>query len=102
MEIYVHRIPKNCRHDCKLNCSYVRCPLKLISDHDKQVRADERKKVCGKTKRIETMVDLFADLITRNDDRPFNEVWEYYFGDKDLGHKSVLEVKQWLNEEVEE
>ena len=56
----------------------------------------------GKKKRVETMVDLFADLITRNTEDPFNKVWEYYFGDKDLGHKSVREVEEWLNEEVEE
>ena len=58
-------------------------------------------KESGKKKRIETMVDLFADLITRNTEDPFNEVWEYYFENKDLGHKSVTEVEKWLNEEVE-
>lgn len=33
-----------------------KCPLKLISDHDKQVRADERKKVCKKLRqKVENM-----------------------------------------------
>ena len=59
-------------------------------------------KESGKKKRIETMVDLFAHLITRNNDRPFNEVWEMYFGNMNLEHKNMEEVEQWLNEEVEE
>ena len=59
-------------------------------------------KECGKKKRIETMVDLFAHLITRNDDRPFNKVWEMYFGNMNLEHKNMEEVEAWLNEEVEE
>lgn len=56
----------------------------------------------GKKKRVETMVELFAHLITRNDDRPFNYVWDMYFADKDLGHKNIEEVEQWLNEEVDD
>ena len=53
-------------------------------------------------KRIETMIDLFAHLITRNDDAPFNEVWNFYFGNLGLEHKNIYEVSKWLNEEVKE
>ena len=51
-------------------------------------------------KRIETMVELFAHLITRNDNRPFNELWDFYFSSYDIGHKNIYEIIDWLNEEV--
>lgn len=55
-------------------------------------------------KRIETMAELFAHLITRNDDRPFNEIWEFYFRKYDvsdnIGKMNIEEVKNWLLEDL--
>ena len=55
MKVYVDEMPHSCR-ECSCDercheldyCIYKRprkCPLKSLADHDKQVRADERKKV---------------------------------------------------------
>lgn len=57
-------------------------------------------------KRIEKLAELFAHLITRNDDRPFNEVWEIYFKNYHeefgIGKMNIEEVEKWLLEEVKE
>jgi len=50
--------------------------------------------------RINKMIGMFAHLITRNDERPFNEVWEYYFGDMPVGNMTVDEVTEYLNEKI--
>lgn len=65
MKVYVDEMPKNCNNcPCKgnkyCNLSFTECKakrpedcwLELIADHDKQVRADERKKVCEQIRRF--------------------------------------------------
>lgn len=57
-------------------------------------------------KRIEKMAELFAHLITRSDNRPFNEIWELYFGSYHkkfgLGKMNIEEIEKWLLEEEKE
>ena len=55
-------------------------------------------------KRIETMAELFAHLITNNSERPFNEIWEMYFRNYckefDIDKMNIYEVEKWLLQEV--
>mgnify|MGYP000929333524 CR=1 FL=1 len=57
-------------------------------------------------KRIEKMAELFAHLITRNDARPFNEVWDIYFKvyheQFGIGNMNIEEIENWLLEEIGE
>ena len=59
-------------------------------------------------KRIETMADLFAHLMTRSelDTTPFNRIWDFYFSTfhekYDIGNMNILELQHWLLEEVED
>lgn len=55
-------------------------------------------------KRIETMAELFAHLITNNSERPFNDIWDSYFGNFNkefgIGKMNIIEVEKWLLKEI--
>ena len=59
--------------------------------------------VVKKQKRIETMVDRIAHLITNPifTKSPFKEIWNFYFSELDCGFMSEKQVIEWLNENVE-
>lgn len=72
MRVYVDEMPKNCNNcPCKgnkyCNLSFTECKakrpedcwLELLADHDKQVRADERKKAC------EAIIEHFKEKSSR-------------------------------------
>ena len=52
------------------------------------------------------LIELFSHLITRNDTRPFNDVWDIYFSDityhnYPIGKCNREMVEEWLKEVIQ-
>lgn len=55
-------------------------------------------------KRIETLVERFAHLITNPIfiKEPYKKIWDFYFGELGCGFMPEKKVIEWLKEEIEE